>query len=73
MKSKIVKLESKKNLYFPKLMKGCNSGVIVLFHEDRKGQVVNGQAGNTGLGYYHEEFNMEFFEDFNGTIKLSNK
>ena len=68
MKSQIVKLESKKDLDFPKLMKGSTSSVIVLFHEYRKGQVVNGQCSD-----YHEEFNMDFFEDFYGTINLSNE
>jgi hypothetical protein len=73
MKSQIVEVGNKKVLGFPKLMQGFSSNVIVLFHKDRKGQVVNGGTGSITLGDYHNEFNMEFFEDFKGTIELSNE
>ena len=73
MKSQIVKLESKKDLDFPKLMIGSASRVIVLFHESGKGQIVNGKSYSYGLGNYNIEWHMDSFTDYNGTINLSNK
>jgi hypothetical protein len=73
MKSEILKSKIKQELPFPKLMQGTNSGIVVFFSQEKKGQVLNGSNSAKSIGDYHEEFNMEFFTDFDGTIKLSNK
>jgi hypothetical protein len=73
MKSKAVELGSKKVLHFPKLMISCTSSAIVLFEENKKGQIVSGVTIGKGLGWYYEDWNMDFFQDFNGTVELSNE
>ena len=73
MKSKKVKGASKKELGYPKLMQGKQSGVIVFFSDSEKGQVVNGFSGGFQLGDYDNGWNMDSFKDFNGTIELSNE
>ena len=73
MKSQIVEVGSKKVLGYPKLMQGTESNVIVFFTEKRKGIIVNGNREEDELGWYYENWNMDFFQDFNGTIKLSNE
>lgn len=70
MKSKIVALESKNKLDFPKLMIDSGSSVIVLFHTKGRGQVL---SGSFTLGYYSKHWNIDDFKDFNGTINLSNE
>ena len=73
MKSQIVEVGSKKELGYPKLMKGTLTDVVVLFYEESKGQVVNGQCSDNYLGDNHIEWNMSHFKDFYGTISLSNE
>jgi hypothetical protein len=60
---------------FPKLMCGIESGNIVLFYKPHEGTVVfegNFNDGNMGLGEFFDAYNMEFFQDFTGSLTLQN-
>jgi hypothetical protein len=73
MKSQIVEVGSKKVLPFPKLMKSNATNAIVLFYRHKEGQIVNGECHGYKIGFFMNQWNMDFFKDFNGTIKLSNE
>lgn len=73
MKSEIRECEVNKDIEYPCLMKGANTGKVVLFHKYEKGTIVNiGRQIMFGLGYYSDDYDMEHFIPFNGTIELSN-
>ena len=69
IKSTITETETKNE--FPKLMKSKTSGIIVFFWDDGVGVVIEGKNDQPS-GYYSSGWGMDFFEDFSGTIQLSN-
>ena len=71
IKSKVVE---KDKLKYPKLMVSKLEGTVVLMYSKTSGIVV----GNTGdcqseIGYYSEFWDTNCFEDFDGTVELSNE
>jgi hypothetical protein len=73
MKSKIVKVESKKVLNFPKLMILTDMSRIVLFSQEGIGLVVWDKCFKKTIGDYSNNWAMRVFRDFEGTVKLSNE
>ena len=62
-----------RSLEFPKLRSGKNDNIIVLFSAPTKGTVV----ALTGpscyeLGHFSANWATHVFEDFNGSVKLTN-
>lgn len=49
-----------------------DSSIIVFFNEHKKGTVLNSTVSHFCGGEYSENWNMDFFESFTGTITLSN-
>lgn len=72
MKSKLTDEKICTSLPYPKLMITKTSGCIVLFHEEEKGVCL--QKGDTQniVGNHSSIWNMHAFEDFTGSITLSN-
>lgn len=71
MKS-IIKEGNTSDKGFPKLMIFHDKSFIVLFNNRDEGTVVYCNDGVHDLGYYSVTWSTELFEDFNGTIELSN-
>lgn len=71
MKSVIKENETKKEIKFPCLMIGKDTGFIVLFDKKGHGLVMN-HNNFYDIGYYSNAWDMDSFEPFNGTIELSN-
>jgi len=70
----IVKTNTVPEKGFPKLMKSTVSSVIVLMSTPEKGTVISGVSNKGwGIGHYADNWIMRDFEDFNGTVELSNK
>jgi hypothetical protein len=70
VKSLVVEGEAKTKKPYPKLMRGRNTGVIVLFYDEDQGVAV-------GPGKYHplgtwQRWHIPHFTDFDGTVTLSN-
>lgn len=62
----------KKNVKsFPKLM-SSHKGTIVLFYTKYCGVCLQNGGTNTPIGQYSTGWAMEFFEDFEGEVTLSN-
>ena len=69
----IKEVEEVKVLGFPRLMEGTESSVVVLFTESKKGVVVSVGASADEIGWYHSNWQMEYFKDFKGELTLKNK
>ena len=70
MKIIVNKKEEVKEKEFPKLMIS-RTDVVVIMSEFRTGIVVSG-GDVYKIGYHSESWCIEDFEDFNGTLTLSN-
>ena len=66
-------VEENKELEFPKLMEGTETSVVVLFTESKKGAIVSVGTSDNKIGYYHFDWQMEYFKDFKGELTLKNK
>lgn len=76
MQSKIVE-EEKKELPFPKLMKSTVKELVILATGNTEEYIVGTAVYSNGhhavtLGYRSSTWMSEIFEDFDGTIELSN-
>jgi hypothetical protein len=72
MKSEVKVTPVKNELPFPKLM-ACKDGQINLFIEENRGVVVyKGGSISWSVGYFSEDWKMNSFTDFHGTVTLSN-
>lgn len=72
MKVEVNELDKKQIKAFPKLM-GTKNGYIVLFSKPEKGVCLKKPESTADIiGSYYDEWNMDYFEDFNGSITLSN-
>lgn len=70
MKS-VVKNSSQKAIKFPKLM-GAKDGTVVLFWSSNRGmQITHGSDGY--IGHHTSCWDMSKFEDFHGSVTLSNE
>lgn len=58
---------------YPKLMKSITSGRIALFDQPKVGVIVHSDDYPSELGGFDGEWDMANFEDFNGTVELSNQ
>ena len=75
MKSDIAKNGTQNNLPFPKLMllnDGDIATTIVLMYATGSGVVVYTKDHRTHIGEHTTTWNMKIFEDFHGTLTLSN-
>lgn len=70
MKSIIKNDVVNKELGFPKLMVD-KDGMVILFTDVTTGTVVVGKGSFT-IGEWGDEWYITSFEDFNGTVELSN-
>lgn len=57
---------------FPKLMKGVTTSVIVLFTKEKEGTVVNGDGSIYKTGHHSDQWAFSRFEEYHGTVTLSN-
>jgi hypothetical protein len=59
---------------FPKLMKytGRDSNFVVLFSSAGLGMVVESQDDERPVGYYDDEWCINRFRDFHGSVTLEN-
>lgn len=73
MKTTVIPEETKKELPFPKLMI-AEDGKIVLFFSDKVGTVIDLGDNNSGdrIGEYSNDWHMNSFQDFYGSIIMSN-
>jgi hypothetical protein len=71
MKYKITNAPQDTELPYPKLMKSEN-GKIVLMTVRGVGMVLSDSQGYSKAGTYSDDWKMENFSDFHGTIALSN-
>jgi hypothetical protein len=71
MDVKVNETPKKKIKGFPKLM-SSRSGTIVLFYTEHCGVCLRNTGSNTPVGQYLDHWRMEFFEDFEGEVTLSN-
>lgn len=55
---------------YPKLMIAKVDGEIVLFESKDNGTVVN--AARNRAGYRSDDWDMDYFTDYDGTVTLSN-
>ena len=70
MKSKIKGTEVSE---YPCLKQSFHTGKVVLFTKEKEGTVVNiGTDSTSWIGYYSDEWDMNNFAEFNGTIELTN-
>ena len=69
----IKEVEEVKVLGFPRLMEGTESSVVVLFTESKKGAVVSVGTSDNEIGWYHHNWQMDYFKDFKGELTLKNK
>jgi hypothetical protein len=56
---------------FPKLMKSKEHKYVVLFSRREKGTVVS-KCSQHSIGEYDDTWRMDCFEDFTGTLELTN-
>ena len=72
MKTTVIPEETKKELPFPKLMI-AEDGEIVLFSEEKVGVIVNTKINSFyQIGEYSDDWHMNSFKDFYGSITMSN-
>ncbi len=62
----------KEKPYYPLLLEGVETGVVVLFAEDACGTVIHTGLGVDPVGYYRETWNIKEFLEFDGSILLEN-
>ena len=71
------KKEEAKEINFPVLMEGTESGCVVLFNGGCEGIVISEGTNNKPVGYYSENWiecsNTDYWKPFTGTIELSNE
>ena len=76
MKSEITKNGTPNTLPFPKLMHwnigGVTITVVLMYDEGGEGVVVYAKDDMNYIGEYSADWNMQVFEDFYGTLTLSN-
>jgi len=72
-KAKLKEAGPAEELEFPKLMRGAETGSIVLFEEPGKGVLLVDKGLDPAEGYHFDGFNMSLFTDFYGEITLKNK
>lgn len=70
MKVEVKRQPEQKALPFPKLMKYNNGDLIVLFTEKEKGVVIN-SIDDFRIGTYAEDWIMDSFRDFKGSITIT--
>lgn len=70
MKAVVNEIE-KKETDFPKLMK-ADSGDVVFFDTLESGVLVSSIRMGEDIGYYSTCWDMSEFQDFHGTVTLSN-
>ena len=72
MKVEVKEAPECKPLPFPKLMRSKSTGAIVLFSGHDTGTVVaSGRAGES-IGHHAECWEIRAFEEFTGSVTLSN-
>lgn len=57
---------------FPKLMKHIGTDLIVFFNQPECGMVLRKSTNSNSQGHFSIEWEMDCFEDFNGTLAISN-
>ena len=73
IKSVINEQEKEKGNSFPRLMIGSSSGCIILFSSDRCGVILNaGDNENLKVGHKSKTWDMNYFNNFNKSITLTN-
>ena len=70
MKVEVKTQNKSKSLPFPKLMKLNDSDLIVLFTGKNKGIVIN-SIDNFRIGTYAEDWIIDSFTDFKGSITIT--
>ena len=74
MESKKIEREVKEKEEYPRLMKSTKTELVVFMTKKGEGFVVFEGDSFHQLGKYRDDWNMEKnFEDFQGTIELSNQ
>lgn len=58
---------------FPRLMINKKIDIVILFLSYGKGIVVHSCETKYELGSDHEEWNMDYYEDYSGKVILENK
>jgi hypothetical protein len=58
------------NKRFPCMMIAEKTGTVVLFSEPKKGVIVKDNLQKQ-VGYFNDDWDMERFTPFEGTVKLS--
>ena len=71
IQSQITGNQSKAHSY-PKLMESEDANLIVLMTAPKNGVVVHASE-EYGVGHSSDDWDMECFTDYNGTIELKNK
>ena len=69
MRSRITQTERRQ---FPKLLVSKTTDLVVLFNKDKEGIVLNPDNEWPLTGFKESDWEMESFENFRGTIELSN-
>ena len=57
---------------FPKLMKHRGTDLIVFFNQPECGMVLRKSTNSNSQGHFSIEWEMDCFEDFIGTLEISN-
>ena len=57
---------------FPKLMKHIGTDLIVFFNQRECGMVLRKSRQSNSQGHFSVEWEMDCFEDFNGSLEISN-
>ena len=70
MKVEVKPQNKSKSLPFPKLMTNAN-GTVVLFKKDECGTILKSAVSSDANGTYREDFDMELFIDFKGSITIT--
>ena len=65
--------ETKKEVPFPKLMQGSDTGCIVLMTRSGVGTVLHGGTHDYLIGHYSATWAMSCFEDYNKDFTIRNE
>lgn len=58
---------------YPKLMRGTGTGIVVLFTTPQAGTIVASPSTDLNLGCHYKTWGVGSFEEFEGSVTLSNK
>ena len=73
MKVEVKECSKKAERPFPKLMISIrNKTIIVLFSSPTEGTVIHSKDNYHPLGFHSQKFESGYFEDFEGSLILSN-